>query len=576
MTVHFAWVEPTDTTFSGTFARYDEAVIDATIRHEEGQFATASLSIKNPRKGLLATTRKRWAWISHDAGAGAVPLFFGRVVGAPEGAEGEVLSITLVARPADFAAAKATAANTLSVLPWVDPVFVRPDARADPDTALEARSALWHIDRVTHAVTVSDIIEGEDGTVAIGSDFIRDSLAMRYTGAPVSRVEIEAAVGWTQEGAGTLDISRVLTDAAAVAGTEQANTISTYTGQGLVDDWPRAGEAFGGGWSVSRTTLTRIDGTLLRATSRRANTALRSSVSFPLWLIQPRMVLAWQARRPRREVVTLTAPVGVQAMTAADAEADVLRVEIGGAVGDAISGALPIGSLERRSYFETDRGRQSLTHLALRARALARARARAVEVSATVPFEDALGLSCRKSVSLTDARLPGGSVTGKVVAYELLINRPEGFFGARVVIGCAVGTAGTASATTPVPGYVADGYVAEGWQAYSAGDELLTTGDTTLPFLAFDRAASDDGVVFATLNAAAAVTACTVNNGQTTQDAVLGVFRFTAQEVIDALVAAPTTVSLSLRKIDGLSFEATGALTLGTLAIPQQIDLEAA
>ena len=32
-------------------------------------------------------------------------------------------------------------------------------------SALEGYSALWHVDRITHEVTISDIIAGEDGIV---------------------------------------------------------------------------------------------------------------------------------------------------------------------------------------------------------------------------------------------------------------------------------------------------------------------------------------------------------------------------------------------------------------------------
>ncbi len=57
--------------------------------------------------------------------------------------------------------------DTLRVRPWWDPVWILEERMDDPDTVLEARTQLWHIDRVTHAVTVSDIISGEDGTLAI-------------------------------------------------------------------------------------------------------------------------------------------------------------------------------------------------------------------------------------------------------------------------------------------------------------------------------------------------------------------------------------------------------------------------
>lgn len=132
----------------------DEKVLSIEIEHSEGDFPSLSIVIKNPRIGLLAPARKTWVWLSH----GGTPLFFGRLVGVPSNINQNAVTLEFVARPADYAAQKSTLAGSLRVLPYYDPVFITPDAQADPDTVLEARPAMWHIDRTTLAVTTSHTV----------------------------------------------------------------------------------------------------------------------------------------------------------------------------------------------------------------------------------------------------------------------------------------------------------------------------------------------------------------------------------------------------------------------------------
>ena len=129
----------------------------------EGEFANLTVEIRNPRIGLLSPGRKRWAWLSWNNGSEVIPLFFGRLVGVPGNLQQEIVTLQFTARPADYDARKQSLAETLKVAPYYDPVWIAADKRDDPDVVLEARSQIWHIDRVSHAVTVSDLLVGEDG-----------------------------------------------------------------------------------------------------------------------------------------------------------------------------------------------------------------------------------------------------------------------------------------------------------------------------------------------------------------------------------------------------------------------------
>jgi hypothetical protein len=109
--------------------------------------------------------------------------------------------------------------------------------------------------------------------------------------------------------------------------------------------------------------------------------------------------------------------------------------------------SLPIGGwpgiTPARSYFPTDRGRQSVEHLLCRARAKLRRRARAVQISFDTRFEVAAMASCRMNGRVTDPRLPGGTVSGKIISYSLKRNGDTGETIGNVTIGCSIGNTPT-------------------------------------------------------------------------------------------------------------------------------------
>ena len=573
--IYFAWVGPTDTTFSAAFEREDEQVFSFAVDHAEGDFASLTIEIMNPRVGLLGVARSRWCWLSHDDGTTVTPLFFGRLVGVPERVSEEIVTLTFVARPQNYTAAKEAVASGLRVLPWFDPVWIGADRRSDPDVALEARTALYHIDRTSLAVTVSDIVAGEDGTVNIGGGFYRDSLDMRYTQIPARTVRVAAEMTWTHEASGSIDISRQISEAFATAGTELTNRISTFTGEGLLRDWPRTGNNIGAGWRVGTVQLPRVDGVNVQPRGVIANT-VENRVYFPEWVVQPTMILDYEASRGRAETFAFTITSATQDMLTDDDDDDAIELSFASsAAAEPIDGVLPIGDLRRRSWFQTDRGRDSLRYLMLVARARLIAQARAVEIEADIPFATAIGLSCRMSATLADARIPGGTATGKVVRYSFGLSGDDGTLTGSVTIACTVGTGGTITPVAAVPGYVEDGYTETGYQVNVGGEELLLTGD-----MAFDHFGgteiNDDGLDFFNLTGAAVVQDCTVVNGPTAQRAVLATQTQTPEEAINLLNQSFTQVQLTLFPVGGVSFLTAYELTEIRLAMPQTINREAA
>src|SRR5262245_37908723 len=175
--------------------------------------------------------------MSWNDGTSVHLLFYGRLAAIPDDLFAEVVTLKFVARPDDFVARKIALGNTLKVRPWYDPLLIDVKAEADPDTVLEGYSKLWHVDRTTLAITVSDIIAGEAGTVMFDEDeFFYDSLRMSVDKMPLTTVHVKASVGWHQRYTGTIDIG--------------TKVIDTYTGPTILADWPMVGTSLAEGWTV--------------------------------------------------------------------------------------------------------------------------------------------------------------------------------------------------------------------------------------------------------------------------------------------------------------------------------------
>lgn len=247
MRFFLAFVASTETTFGPEHHVEDAKVVAFTINHDEGQSPTLSIDIKNLRIGLLNLGRKYWCWLSWDSQdtAGVVPLFFGRLIGIPTNMEGNKVTLSFSAKPIDFEAQKAALAATMRVLPNYDPVFVAEEYRNDSDTVLEGYSKDWHVDRLTGVVTASDIISGEDGTEEFFENEVpRASVSTSLDTPPKTSATLEATVNWPQTFTGSIDM-----------GTQ---VIESYTGDGLMSDWPKQGASLSGGYIVASSSIVDV------------------------------------------------------------------------------------------------------------------------------------------------------------------------------------------------------------------------------------------------------------------------------------------------------------------------------
>jgi hypothetical protein len=150
---YFAWLDAGDTTFGVEHQVEDEQIYSFKMEHQEGDFCSLTIEIKNPRVGLLNEARPEWCWFSYrKLDDTVVPLFHGRLVGIPADLTTTVVSLDFIARPDDFEAQKSALAETLKVAPYWDPIWIAEEELTNPDVVLNARPQLYHIGRTDRLV----------------------------------------------------------------------------------------------------------------------------------------------------------------------------------------------------------------------------------------------------------------------------------------------------------------------------------------------------------------------------------------------------------------------------------------
>jgi hypothetical protein len=582
----FAWVAEGTAFDSEAHAVEDEDVFGFEISHTEGEFPTLALDVVNPRIGLLNASREQWAWFSYGAGSSVAPLFYGRLIGIPQELQNEVVRLEFIARPFDYEDQKAALAETLKVAPYWDPVWITEEARLDPDSVLESRTQLWHIDRLTHVVTVSDIITGEDATTDFGGDYFYDSLSVSYSSPPGKVCTVRATAVWEQQATGSIDIT-----------SEFPPYIETMSGDGLIEDWPKAGASIGGGWTFESAdwrpyygfSVTDFGG----VSANTFSTATGDTISWaPARIVPFNMVVAYEAEREYAETLTFSLQADVQALLTDAGEDEVLSIDVSAEVDQAIdpeeaSGAgplMPIRDLKSRRYFQSERGRESVNYLVCLARAQLIHRARAVEIVFEVPFDDGVDLSCRQMATITDDRIPGGTVTAKVKSYTLGLSGDTGAAVCRVTLAAAIGNGGTVSEASGTPGYVETGYVNTGYQFYDGQTTAVVADEVTVADFS-DLPINDDGVDWSALTAPNVIEAITIYNDYTEQidlfDSEVGGIGGSGvasdqYQVMQIFTEAYTEVELDLISAKGGPFETELPVVPSLLKIPKQLDLTAA
>jgi hypothetical protein len=558
---YFAWIDPSETTFTSAHLRWDEQIFSFTLQQEEGDPASLTIVVRRPRNvegdpiGLLGPGRKIWCWFALDCGAAGPIKFRGRLVGVPTSLFEELVTLEFVARPVDLVAQKAALADSLRVLPYYDEAVIDPTRRSDPEVVLEGYTRIWHYDRETHVLSVSDEITGEDGLVQFDSTseankVLWDGLSLSLTSGPLSRVDINAEYSWTQQAFGNVDLTNYMMDNwPGAKGGIDSFSFST-------ESWPKNGASLGDGWIVeegsasyspdpavrtetgnSDVTVKWWDGDTTKVTSSYSiqktsapagslvygpvitsdNTQVtygddgeggtytasfsHSDTTVTSILVKnvffPRLLAGFKASRPCTDIVAFSLFADVQSILTdpEDGEAltidDITSVNLSEPLGD---GSIPIGDPRRRCYIATERGNRSLEHLIALARAHLMKRARVVEISFAPKLIRMPEITLRKNASLIEPRI--GEALGKIIGYSVALNGNDGRIDCQVRIGCTIGRGGSQVATAGTPTYCAVNYAGADYQQFNDRVVMFAPIDSSVGYQPPSAAPNDDGINF--------------------------------------------------------------------------------
>ncbi len=248
---YFSWVNEGTAFDPDVHNVMDEYIFSFRRILNEGDKPKLELVIRNPHIGLLNASRKQWAWFSRADGTGTlVPLFYGRLKAAPKDLFKELMTIDLVAWPLDYNAQRQALAEEIKTTGPYDEVFIETSKRDDPDVLLEAVSGLYHIDPVTHVVSISDILNGEDGNVDITADeHLYDEMNADFDQTnSLTAILMDATVTWNQTGQGFIDLGQ--------------QNIASYAGDAIIAEWPQPLSNLGGGWTVALANAVDSNGVI--------------------------------------------------------------------------------------------------------------------------------------------------------------------------------------------------------------------------------------------------------------------------------------------------------------------------
>lgn len=620
---YFAWIDPPVGTpvWSDDYKREDEQIFSFSLQQNEGDFATLAIDIRNPKVGLLSSSRKYWAWFARENDLGVITLkFCGRLLGIPSSVQKEVISLSFVARPSDYNDAKIALADTMRTSDKYDGAFFV--GNTNPDDVLNGYSELWHVDRATHVLTTSNIVDGEDGTIFLNDTQILDGTFDISVGEPpVNVCEVKVSASWNQAGAGTIDVTNDVIHAFSLVSTAQlkdvngsdlrltdTNGIALIGAEGMASAWPKYGTSVGGGWTVGYSSLqfvgltpygsmitgpSGIENLSKDALSRFAGTKYpglfcptsNGTLFIPIIPVAPHLELNWEVNRQRAEVATVRITAGTQPILT-DSDTDIMSMELNAIVDTVLPGEdePPIGDPLARQYFVTDRGKKSLQYAAYVAQAALLAKARCVNISGEVAIDTGIEFTCRKNISITSSIIPSGVAVGKIISYEFSLTDIGET--AKFTIACTVGTDELVIEAVGIPSYV-DSTYCEGYQVYYGASDITFDGTISIdsnPL--YTVSIIDDGIDFINMNAHDLLKSCVVTGGLDAQleevassndGGVSYINRqtktTTATETRAVLKSISTTVTCTLSTLSSNNFATDYGVIEANSFIPKMIDL---
>jgi len=320
-----AWVSTIDTVFDGiVHGRKDLRATRYSFEMQEGGVLKLTITCENLGIGIMAPGRDQYLLVSWaDEGEDLRLVFRGVANSMPANLAENLINLEFLAQPDNFDEKLLAFARTKCFRPYVDELISGSITDiTDPAVVLEARSEMFHVDPVTHEITLSDILDF-DRLVDLGPHYSRNSMDPSLVMPPVRTASMNFIGEWTQEADGEVDIASVVNFGGGVNGRQTLTDFSSIGESGDLDNsgWS-VGEVIAEG-SQGLTTRQYYDGryqTVLHQRMHTSGIVDRSWVRtrygvMPLALYTYKAVsfpMKFSYRQARREILKVTATADVQ------------------------------------------------------------------------------------------------------------------------------------------------------------------------------------------------------------------------------------------------------------------------
>lgn len=483
MRPYIALVSDQETFDPAVHSRRDLVALDIEMSGADFELPRLAVEIPNPRASLSGLAGRR-VFVSDRGNL----LFDGRLALIPRGGVTNRVTIEAIARPDNLDDQLAALAESIKSAPGWDPLFVPFGSKSDLEEIMAGYSSALAYSRLGGPPSIVDALTGStaldllpiDGSV----DYNREPVAPAYG--------IRLTARWRQAGQQFID----LTGASALSG------FSTMTPDEVAANLPKVGSSVGDGFVVAVSEASTRGLFLSDPEDLEYERPVDAEELDPAWIeagstieratVTPmRIDLALDHRFEvnRTETCEFEIPVALQDGASEGevefeeialrdiseaATAPLWRAGQAYATGDEVLDGSSIyacredhtsgttrnpllwslvgeaGYVANRrsaSFLSTTRGQAALAHAVQRVRARARVASRCVSVSFEAPMPDPWTVTEDCTVTIAHPKIPGGTVTGRLVSYVL---RWSG--GQRTLSGTIAACPGTGAADTVLLG----------------------------------------------------------------------------------------------------------------------------
>jgi hypothetical protein len=545
-------------------------LFDIEISEEENNFPKAKIVVdalspypKLGTKGMIKTSNEK-------------VLFQGVVEASPNRVNDSLSEIILISRPPDYKVNIQTLLKKNRLHPFWDGLYIPSEKHNDFNERQDIKMTTFACHRLTGEISECDLFQGNQ-KLHIGGDFFKDSLKITKLKPPLSRCEVKVHVHWIQKEWGMANIS------SSIRRAFPNSQVSTYSKDALLKNWPERGKYLGrsGIWVLkSGLKARRPTGANYPAYSKahplQDEKGKARSYKLRRFWFKPTLWVGWKVKQLRKETLTFTLEQtcmggsdGIKHLDFTlqninpEPNAHPWMPETTYTLGDKVThkngiyrclfdhkaGMIfeeqkwhlkrnfktPLENPARASFFLTDRGYLAAEHAMERARVEMKTSRRNLKIVFETTWEKMMSLVCDTSITLNDPRIPGGEITGKVIAYSFIAKGDTGEKICRVTLLCLEKTEQSKKRMNqPSPEYVTD-YLEDGGQVQL---NRICETPTGLKYMRYDGSAPPLGHI------GPFIRRVDVANSPLEQEA-----DFLTQKSLSALYIKPTSLRVAFKDL---------------------------